>query len=369
MTDTRPQHASRLAKHPPVTKTPVVDLELKPDLADAARRWDAFFAGEMLDRPIVCVTAPREGAEPAPAAATYRDCVFMDIDEVVNKQLRNAEATFFGGEAIPGVGFSCGPDETAVWCDAELGWSEDSGNTNWSLPCIDDWAEAPPIAVREDNYLYQRMRALHGRAAELVAGKTTIAMIDLHTNMDLVAAMRGPQRLCTDLLDAPEAIDRAMMQARAAFPVIWDAVWEAGCISEVGYAPSTTLQCDFSCMMSPAMFRRWVLPALEEEAEIVGNVVYHWDGPGALAHTEDLIASKGLHTLSYVPGDGHGGHTGFIDLFKHVQAGGKAVQVWGSPDEVKLIHRELRPDKVQYHTWAGTQAEAEQLLAWFVANT
>jgi hypothetical protein len=65
----------------------------------------------------------------------------------------------------------------------------------------------------------------------------------------------------------------------------------------------------------------------------------------------------------------HGGHTNYIDLFKHVQAGGKAVQVWGSPEEVKLIHRELRPEKTQYHTWAGSRAEAEALFAWFARHT
>ena len=70
-----------------------------------------------------------------------------------------------------------------------------------------------------------------------------------------------------------------------------------------------------------------------------------------------------------MPGTGHGSHADYIDLFKRVQAGGKAVQVWGSPDECKLIHRELRPEKVQYSTYAGSQAEAEALLDWFVANT
>lgn len=356
------------AKWPPVTKTPLVDLELKPDLGDAARRWDAYFAGEILDRPVVCVTAPREGAEPGPGT-NYHDRAFLDIEDVVQRQLRSLAATFFGGEAIPAVWLSLGPDEVAAYCGAKLGWSANSGDTNWSIPCIEDWAAAPPIALEDGSSLYQRVLSLYRRAADVVAGKATLAMLDLHTNMDLVSAMRGPQRLCMDLLDSPEAIDRAMEQARAVFPRVWDAVWEAGRLAEVGYGPSTTLQCDFSCMVSPAMFRRWVLPALEEEAEIVGNVVYHWDGPGALAHTEDLIASKGLHTLSYVPGDGHGGHTSYIDLFKHVQAGGKAVQVWGSPEELKLIHRELRPEKTQYHTSAGSRAEAEALLDWFARNT
>ncbi len=132
---------------------------------------------------------------------------------------------------------------------------------------------------------------------------------------------------------------------------------------------AATLQCDYSCMIGPAMFRRWVLPALEEEAEIVRHAIYHWDGPGAVIHTDDLVKSRGLHTLSYVPGDGHGGHIDHLDLLKRVQSGGKAVQVGGSPDQLKAMHRELRPDKVAYWTWTSNPDEAQALLDWFAANT
>ena len=139
-----------------------------------------------------------------------------------------------------------------------------------------------------------------------------------------------------------------------------------GFYSPVGAA---TLQCDFSCMMSPRMFRRWVLPALEEEAETVHRVCYHWDGPGAVVHTDDLVASRGLHTLSYVPGDNRGSHIDYLPLMKRVQAGGKAVQVWGTPEQIKLMHRELRPEKVVYCCGAASQSEAEELADWLVQHT
>jgi len=179
-----------------------------------------------------------------------------------------------------------------------------------------------------------------------------------------------------DLIEQPEMIDRAMANARAIFRELWGAMVKAGRMDEFGYTNciysmegASFLQCDFCCMISPPMFRRWVLPALEEEAEIVKHVVYHWDGPNALVHTADLLASKGMHTLSYVPGAGHGDHVNHIDLLKRVQAGGKAVQVWGTPDQMKTLHRELRPEKVIYCTSTATQGEAEQLLEWFEKNT
>jgi len=350
-------------------------LAFKPDLEEAAKRWEAYYAGEIIDRPVVCVTAPRDGCTPGPAL-TYRERAFGDIDELITRTLASAEATFWGGEAIPAFMPSFGPDEVAVFCGATLHWAEDSGDTNWSEPCIEDWEQALPLRLHDEHPLWQRMLEYYRRAAERMAGKMLLSPPDLHTNMDLLAALRGPQRLCLDLLERPEVIDRAMADARAIFPVLWEAVSRAGRMREHGYCHvfysmegAAILQCDFSCMISPAMFRRWVLPALEEEAEIVKHAIYHWDGPGALVHMNDLLASKGLHTLSYVPGAGRGDPVNYIELYQRIQAGGKAVQVWGTPEECKVMHRELRPEKTLYCTSTRTQAEAEQLLEWFVQNT
>jgi hypothetical protein len=350
-------------------------LAFKPDLAEADRRFKAFYAGELIDRPLVAVTAPREGFKPVPGR-DYKQKVFGDLDDIIATALAGAEATLWGGEAIPAFFASFGPDETAVFCGAELRWSDDSPDTNWSVPLVADWEKSLPLRLKEDHPLWLRLLELYRRGSERMAGKMLLTMPDLHTNMDLLAALRGPQRLCLDCIEQPEAIDRAMADARAIFPVLWNACRKAGRMDELGYIHgfysmegATCLQCDFSCMISPAMFRRWVLPALEEEAEIAKHALYHWDGPGAIVHTDDLCASRGLHTLSYVPGAGRGSHIDHLDLLKRVQRGGKAVQAWGTPDELKAMHRELRAEKVFYFTGTRTQAEAEQLLEWFVKNT
>lgn len=356
------------ACHPPARPVCSRSLEFKPDMPEAARRWEAFYAGDLLDRPLVCVTAPRPDAEPVPRT-TYHDRVFGDLAEVVDRDVRRAAGTYYGGEAYPVAWVSFGPDEVGVFCGAEFGWSEDSGDTNWSVPCVTDWDAALPLELQTGSPLYQRLLAFYRAFADAAEGKMLLTMPDLHTNLDLLSAIRGPQALCLDLIDVPELIDQAMADARAVFPRLWDDIWEAGRLSEVGCAPAISLQCDFSCMMSPAMFRRWVLPALEEEAAIIGNAVYHWDGPGAVVHLADLVASPGLHRLDYVPGDGHGGHIDHLDLMKACQAEGKAVGVWGSVEECKAMHRELRPELTCYLTGAATPDEAEAVLEWFVKNT
>jgi len=360
-----------------VTPNPrrITSLEFKPDFAGAVRRWEAYLAGEIIDRPLVCVTAPKPGM-PHVTPTTYYERVHGSVDEVVDRALRAAAATYWGGEAIPSFWGSFGCDEVAVFCGGQFEWKEGAGDTCWSIPFLSDWDRPLPLRLDENHPLWRRMLAMFRKAAERMAGKMVMNHIDLHTNMDLLAAARGPQALCLDLLDRPEAIDRAMMSARAVFPTVWRRIAEAGRMDELGYGGgmfshegAAVLQCDFSCMISPGMFKRWVVPALEEEAALVRHACYHWDGLGALIHTDAILATHGLHTLGFVPGAGHGAQIEYVDLYKKWQRAGKAVWVGGSIDEIKRMHRELDPARTMYSAWTDTPAEAEQLLEWFVKNT
>ena len=93
MTPTRNEHRT------PDTSPPFA-LALKPGFSEAAQRWQAYFCGEMIDRPVVCVTAPKGDEPPAPASS-YHDRVFGDVDTVLDGMISSAERTFYGGEAMP----------------------------------------------------------------------------------------------------------------------------------------------------------------------------------------------------------------------------------------------------------------------------
>lgn len=349
-------------------------LELKPDIESAAERWNAYFAGELIDRPLLWITAPVEDAERV-KGVSYHEWIYGDIDDNIERTLKIARARHWLGEAVPTFYPSFGPDEIGVYTGSELVWSEDSPGTNWIVPYVDDWEEVLPLEIKADNYYWTRKLEILRRGADRLAGKTAMCPLDFHSNMGLLAAIRGSERLCTDLVDRPDIIDRAMESSRALYPQMWRATTEAGRMYELGFSQccysmegAACVECDFSCMISQDMFKRWVLPALEEEAGIVKHPVYHWDGPGALTHTDALIDST-IHTLSFLPGTGNGASLDYLDLLKHIQSRGKAIHAGGTVDELKQLHRELDPAKVVYFTSVATPAESEQLMAWFVKNT
>ena len=350
-------------------------LSLKPDLAEAARRWDAYFNDEILDRPIVCIAAETPQTD-WNIRGNYHSRVFGDIDAEIDKAIRFHSSIHWLGEAIPSMQLSCATDEIAICCGAALAWNEASGDTNWSVPFVEDWDRQLPLTLDESHWLWKHLLTMYETAARRLDGIMLLQTLDLHTNMDLLMSVRGSQPLCMDLMDRPEAIDRAMASAREVFKQAWYPIVRAGRMDERGYCNfgfgmegSAVLQCDFSCMISPAMFRRWVQPALAEEASIVKRVIYHWDGPGAQVHLDALCDTPGIHTLSYVPGAGGGPFRDYLDLFRRVQARGRGVLVWGKPDEIKYMHRYLKPNKTVYNTGTLTVAEGEELLEWFRRNT
>jgi hypothetical protein len=56
-------------------------------------------------------------------------------------------------------------------------------------------------------------------------------------------------------------------------------------------------------------------------------------------------------------------------LLKRIQAAGKSVYVSGPAEQVKVYHKELKPEKVFYDISVGSQSEADALLGWLKANT
>jgi len=355
-----------------------MELEYKPDFEEARKRWDAFWEGEVLGRPSLWITAPKEGVEPAPPPRQL-DGLRMGVREVAEIYDACAASQVYMAEAIPYWRPGFGPDTFAGLLGSELVDSDDSGDTNWAEPFVDDWAEAMPLGIDEEGALWQRLMDLVRAFAEVGKGKWLVGQMDIHSNVDGLSAIRNPQRLCMDLAERPETIDRAMEQVRPLFAKVYDAVFETGNMEtygSVGWAPFysrgkyCTLQCDFVCMISPAMSRRFVIPALEEETAHVDHSVYHYDGPDALVHLDDIAGLPDLDVIQWTQGAGNGCHVDWIDLLKRIQSKGKGLQVVATPDQAKVLHRELRPEKTHYYVQGVKSVqEGEDLIRWFEDNT
>ena len=74
-----------------------------------------------------------------------------------------------------------------------------------------------------------------------------------------------------------------------------------------------------------------------------------------------------VHQLS--PSGGFGLNTGIGDVTNLSWKLAAMLRGWGTPEEMKILHRALQPERVMYCTTAASEDEAEALLEWFVKHT
>ena len=123
-------------------------------------------------------------------------------------------------------------------------------------------------------------------------------------------------------------------------------------------------QSDVSCMLSPEMVEKFIIPHLEITASFVTHGCYHLDGPDAIKHVERICEVPGIHTIQWVPGAGQKpGALQWMGLFKKVQANGRSIYFGLQHSELETIIRELDPRKMILGMSAATIEEANQLMA------
>ena len=311
-----------------------------------ARDWNAFWSGE-LERPIVVL----EIAESVPGTDTSqftRWGLDTPIDTVIDNWQRILEATHWLGDAYPKWWVNFGPGTVAAFLGSKVTWSPD---TTWFWPLA---GVASPKDIRPvydaGNPWWRRVKEMTARAVERWGDRVLVGTTDLGGNLDILAGLRGSERLLLDLTDEPDEVARLVGQitplwlryydelftltsAAGRGNACWGPCWSPG----KGYM----LQCDFSYMISPAMFERFVMPDLRACCDYLDYGFYHLDGKGEIAHLEQLLSIKRLRGIQWQPGDGQPMADSWLPLLRRIRAGGKLCQVYVDCKGALAIQREL----------------------------
>jgi len=356
-----------------------VSLIGRPDMDRVAAFWDAFWVGES-DRPIVWATCVREGKEKKaealrPHYPTRPDEDFKKIAQNVAEMI--LDCMDYVGETVPAFVPSFGPDQHGGFLGAKINYSPSSDSTDWSEPLTSNVEELLPLTLKEDNSFLSAMDRYISALAEAAAGRFVVANLDMHSNIDALSALCGPENICMDMLERPEVIERALGDVNRSFVEIYKRYYKLGNMAQTGtsaWLPAystkkyTCLASDFICLLSPATARKFIIPALEVELSAVDHALFHLDGPGALPHLDDILSLKKLRGIQWVPGAGaEEPGPAWFDLYKRILGAGKALWVYGEPEMVKVIHKELKSPNVIYNTW-GTKSEVESLVSWLKKN-
>lgn len=352
-----------------------MELEYKSDFSIAKRYWDAFWNGEVIDRPVLISTVPKNPVSPPP----YLSGIDGDFKKAVRLFEEYAENTYFACEKIPSLLIAFGPDEFSYFIKgAEKRVVIESG-TAWIEPFVDRWDNLPVLEVDIEDEWYKKLISFYRYAAEKCEGKFLLDMLDFHTHLDALRAIRGTEKLCLDLIDCPQEIENRLLQTRKIFSQVYEEIYKAGNMKKwgtIGWIPFyhegkfATIQCDFICMVGKDIFRRFVLPAIEEETDFLNHSIFHLDGPEALVHLDDLLSIKKIDAIQWVPGAGNGSHTEWLNILKKIKDSGKGLIIYpDNADEIKIFHKELGPERIAYQIDFRTMEDMESIRNWLKENT
>jgi succinate dehydrogenase flavin-adding protein (antitoxin of CptAB toxin-antitoxin module) len=213
-------------------------------------------------------------------------------------------------------------------------------------------------------------------------GKWVTTYPDLHTGIDGLLALRGPERLLVDLVERPDTIRQAMGQMTALLKWVVDRVDEVVLPSgqgtsnwTMGWSSERFLcigQNDASCMIGPEMFEEFCLPDIVASCRYVDHTIYHLDGPGALRHLDRLLAIPELDCVQWIQGAGNPPPSRWLDMLRKVQAAGKSVQVYYGPShgddadlgrELAVLCRGLDRRRLFFWATVPSREQADELVS------
>ncbi len=329
---------------------PAYSLFADADWPRLERDWTAWWAGG-LERPIIVLEtrAPRPGID----WNTFDPFLTQfppetPVDSMLDHSQLLLDATHYYGDAYPKWDSNFGAGNVAGFLGAAWQHSHDVRTT---------WFHGPPSAslaeidVRFDpaNPLWQTVRAATERAIERWAAQCTIGYADLGGNLDVLASLRGTQNLLYDLYDAPEEIERLCPRITNAWLRYYDVLDELIAPTPKGsscWAPlwsptrAYMLQSDFSYMVSPAVFERFILPDLERCCAAIDYPFYHMDGKGQLKHLDMLLSIDRLRGIQWQPGDGAQLADQWPEVLQRIRAGGKLCQIYVDREGAFKVARE-----------------------------
>lgn len=318
----------------------LTDLVWKEDWATTRQHHIDWWRQDGL---VLWVTAPRtvpaQELPPPPAAKSLEERWFSP-EWRFRQQEYHLSHCYFGGDAFPLFACISAAGDLGGYLGCRLDLSPE---TVWCEPCIADPPEAhPPLHLDRQSWAFRQHLAMVERAVRESHGRWLVTPPDLVENVDILAALRGPQTLLFDLVDRPEWVETKVQEINQAFfesfsafaDLVRDGFGGNGFIFNVwGPGRTAKVQCDACAMFGPAMFRRFVTPALTEQCDWLDYALYHLDGEDCLVNLDELLAIPSLQAIEWTPrrlsvGDS-GGHPRHWELYRRILAAGKSVQAIG----------------------------------------
>jgi hypothetical protein len=359
-------------------------LLYKDDWESARERFNAFWAGEMLDRCCISVTAPSNSPKEFTLELKEPKDLYelwTDIECRYNMEMFVFAHGFYGGEAFPYTWNNLGPGVMASFLGADYTLDESSV---WfgRKPIITDLASRPKIELNEQHELWNALVSLTEHFAENAPGKYLMGVTDLGGNLDIAISLLGSQQLILNMIDYPEEMNKFIAEIDDVWFICLERLFNIISQHVEGYSTWMNLwcrdrwyplQCDSAVLLSPDLFEQFVKPALEREARFLDRAIYHLDGPEQIKHLDIILDVEGIQGIQWQPRPVEDPHAGihrqdqgnekWFPLYKKIQESGKNLILLYVPSEdVEKLLNNLSSKGLFISTNCNSEDEARELL-------
>jgi hypothetical protein len=344
----------------------------KDDWEQTKRNFVRWWRGDGF---VFCVSAPaRHPHEAIEQPVRPNDQTLAWIDPAY--RFRRAEhllsQTFFGGDAFPYYDTHVGPGSLGMFLGSEPNLTT---RTVWYNPCIEQLATYPKLALDRENRWWRAQIAMLDYGMRHARGRFLVSMPDLIENIDTLAQLCGSETMLLDLIERPAVVMDRLWQINDAFFEAFDAMHAiikdvdgGNCFSAFqiwGPGRTAKVQCDAAAMISPAMFRQFVVPPLAAQCAWLDNALFHLDGVQAICHLDALLEIESVDAIQWTPQAGleTPGHLRWHDLYRRIQSANKGVQALHVDynDVIPLLDA-VGPKGMYIGTTAESQESAEMLI-------
>ncbi len=329
------------------------------------QNYTAFWNGE-LDRPLISAYGPRDKSMPCGSfSSNYSpedsaEFIVSEAEKIINN-------TVCYGDAFPCFWPNFGPGITTAmvdFCDLHH-----SGGSIWFEPKKMKELQDINIKASLENEWFTKVKDVTRLGIEKFGLAAQVAFTDLGGSLDLLSACRTPNNLTMDLIDYPDQVKRINWEFHEAWWTYYNQLAEIIEKQNLGFtpwaltwAPSRTyiMQCDFAAMISPDMFKEFIVPEVIKTCQKMDYTFFHLDGPDMANHIEHLLAIDELKGIQWQPGNGAPSGDTWIDLVQRILDSGKLVQLitnreqtlnaiknFGKKNIMYLVTEQLLPDEAE----------------------
>ncbi|MFX0046667.1 MAG: hypothetical protein ACFE8G_00730 [Candidatus Hermodarchaeota archaeon] len=359
-------------------------MEYKEDIAEAKERMIAWWDHEIIDRPVISYYFPKRRGK----LGVFLDIVGEDwnlaknydgIEEALDEYEKRKEITYFGGESIPFFFPNYGPGIIAAVFGVIPEYK--TGTMWFSRPTKpeDIIGHLESVKLNQNNEWYSRLLRITEYAAERARKNYLITITDIGGVLDILSSFLGPANIILTLKRNPNIIDTCRAIILEKLLKVYDdlqniiSMFCDGCSCWLGVWSKKrwyALQSDFSAMLNPKWFQKFVLPDLVSQAEHMDYAIYHLDGPDALPHLDFLLNEPSITGIQWVPGAGGNpmGSEEWLPLYKKIQKAGKNLVIDSAPKDVSHLYKNLNQKGLYIRTYYRSEYIANQYLPKFIGG-